>query len=576
MGLAKCIILFAFAFVSCSALINLQSTQNTILIVSVGFQRATATVVYNDCTPKCIEATMWGDVARVFTGSSRGVFGFAPPPSSKVVQVAATNLTWPDFNCDLADSWYKAAQAALAMPDAEYTKYDAHVYVYPQAAGMGICTIGGLSNQGCTANGGCTSWLRAFGAGLVIHELGHLMNLSHAAYDKDGNGVVSGNEDTADSSDPMTSDGTVRGYNAPNRIRNGWLACSARGFTVTTNPRVLLSASAYLEPTVLCVTVPQQPRMQFVVSGRSNHGVDVALGPQWVPAVYLHRQNMVTGKSVLLGFAKVGDTFVYSGPGLVNVTVTLVAANGPNLTVSFEKCVRNRPQLTASAAFATSAASAASAASVTVTITNTDRHCPARANVTVRDTGPTPACNNLTIIVHKDSSPKEIFYDVLDSATGAALLPQTFYTATAPEQVHVLKVCAEATVRFFDSQGDGYCCAFGPGWFRVLVNSVEVWKGGEFRFNTTTTIPAGLVWIFPSLKAGATATLTQLVPFRTPSSPLSNIILKIDGMYVFACLHVCMFACLHVFACFCMFVRPFQKRHRPCACASCSSPRRQR
>ena len=84
--------------------------------------------------------------------------------------------------------------------------FTTRVYLFPQEAGGGTCTASGYSNLGCTRTD-CNSWLRAFGSGLVLHELGHLTGFSHAQFDQDNNGLLSATEEMGDLSDPMTADG---------------------------------------------------------------------------------------------------------------------------------------------------------------------------------------------------------------------------------------------------------------------------------------------------------------------------------------------------------------------------------
>ena len=110
----------------------------------------------------------------------------------------------------MAPSWLcqpaRATTVAPRPPLLLRLSFTTRVYLFPQEAGGGTCTASGYSNLGCTRTD-CNSWLRAFGSGLVLHELGHLTGFSHAQFDQDNNGLLSATEEMGDLSDPMTADG---------------------------------------------------------------------------------------------------------------------------------------------------------------------------------------------------------------------------------------------------------------------------------------------------------------------------------------------------------------------------------
>jgi hypothetical protein len=97
------------------------------------------------------------------------------------------------------------------------TQYTMRLWLFPTPAGGGTCTAAGYANVGCSA-AECNAWLRAFGSGLVMHELGHLAGFNHAQFDANNNG---GNAE--DLSDPMTNVGTLLRFNAAHRALNGWI-----------------------------------------------------------------------------------------------------------------------------------------------------------------------------------------------------------------------------------------------------------------------------------------------------------------------------------------------------------------
>jgi hypothetical protein len=501
--------------------LQLDSTLNSVIVVSVGLPDTKGKgTVFHPCSESCISSTLWGDVARVFAASSNGTFGFAPPPVSQIVFVALDPPVRLWDACGMADKWFHAARAKVP----NITQFTARVFLYPAEAGGGTCTAGGFSNVGCTA-AECNSWLRGFTTNLVVHELGHLLTFSHTAWDANRDGAVSDEEDDGDSSDPMTTDGTPRGFAMPNRLWAGWANC-APGFPASVDAPVAVRAGE----DAWCKSVPGVPRSRYVVSTRAAAGVDRYLSPQWAPALYLHRQNLDTGKSVCVGVASVGQTVTADAV----LTATLVAANGTDLRVSFGKCLKGRPKVSA-----TATAVGQGTVNVTFSFTNTDLRCLPRSNVVARDVSGTAGsgCRNLTVAVRKDNSPAEIAYSVHGVGNGngdaspVVLLPVTNFTASEPVQRTSIKLCGPtaAVVTFWDTQGDGYCCNWGPGAYFVYVNGDLVATGGKFGFNATVLIDAAPAWRLPG-DVHPGRTVTASVALQMPLGATSSMVLAVDGL----------------------------------------------
>lgn len=506
--------------------LNPARTNNTVIIVSVGLVRG-SDVVFHPCGLPCIEATMWGDVARVFSASSGGKFGFAPPPVSAIVQVALPPSFLLLSHCAIADAWFHAAWALVP----NITLYTVRVFLYDPSAGGGDCTAGGFSNHGCTATN-CNSWLRGFTTNLVVHELGHLLGFSHAAWDVNVDGVVTNQESTADGSDPMTSDGTIRTFAAPNRLWAGWAACSPTPFPPAVVSPVLLAplslgvsgAAALGAPLLWCRGLPNNQRL--IVSGRSPRGGDAMLDKVWAPALYVHRQNLQTGEGVCLGLALMNQTLTV-GTALTATLVGLTPDGG--MRVSFGKCQRNGPRLSASAILVSPTLT-----NVSVTFVNMDQRCPPRSGLVVHDVSGalSAACKTITISVTKDNSPAEISFWAVLPTSGVYLLPPTNFTSTSPTQTTSLQVCGNTVVDvvFSDSYGDGYCCDWGPGGYSVSVNGLVLQKGGKFTFNETVRVPGAPQWTLPSVvHPGKSISSCQVVTVSSLKS-LVPVILAVDSL----------------------------------------------
>ena len=510
---------------SAAALLDRLSTNNSLLVVSVGMQDGTGIsqrTVFPACDAACMRSTLAGDVARVLNASSGGKFGLS---LVSVVGVPIAEVLMQS-ECHMGDRWYRAALAQV--PNA--TAYDARMFVFPQSAGAGTCTVGGFSTQGCTL-AGCSIWLRGFGAALVVHELGHLLGFSHAAWDADGDLSVGADEASADLSDPMTSVGAPRLFHAAHRVFAEWMPCDRFGFPG--EGKVLLHSSSVPKTRqdqwqTLCRNSPQPAvlNLTLIVSARTPHGPDAAMETPWAPAVYVHSLNTQTGATWCLAILHVGETAVVQWAN-TTVYVTALSVLDTAFTVTFAKCLRSRPVLAGRALRLLS-----KQVNVTVMVKNTDMYCPGR-RVVVRELSGAARCQNITVILAKDNSPAEMSVEILltngSGAVGTPLLPRTPFTATGPSQAFsVLNCQGEAVVWFFDAFGDGYCCDWGPGGFQVLVNGALVASGARFGFNTSVNIPGSPVWTLPGLlhpgHTGTVAVLLASVPLG-----VSRLLLGVEG-----------------------------------------------
>jgi hypothetical protein len=501
------------------------SRNNTIVIMSVGLLDNGGNHVFHGCDPQCIRSTMAGDVSRVFAASSNGAFGFAAPTVWKV-PLPAPSALWSPF-CGMGNKWYQAAVAAVGGSHV-LRQFTVRVFLFSPQAGAGTCTEGGFSTLGCTASD-CHVFLRGFTTNLVVHELGHVLGFTHALATQDVLAVIGrgrdsnsgGNNSPMDDSDPMTSQGTVRTFSMPNRLRAGWAKCeyvknSTTVFSFPASvaaPRQLLSASApasasTLAPTAWCRQVRSG---LLIVSGRTAQGID----PAWAPAVYLHLQNVTSGQSTLVSIARGNETAAFD-----SVTVTLLRVDPASgiMAVTFGQCQKNGPRATA---VAVAVPGVPNAAKVILTWTNADVRCPGRRNVTASlANGLTVAgtCRNITILVTQDNQPSEIAYGVVNADTGVQLLARTNFTSTTKVQQTTVFTCLKEAVDvvFWDTYGDGYCCEWGPGGYQVWVNGVLVQKGGKFGLEDRVRVPALPRWVFPGpVHPGRTVSDTRILFLST-------------------------------------------------------------
>ena len=104
--------------------------------------------------------------------------------------------------------------------------------------------------------------------------------------------------------------------------------------------------------------------------------------------------------------------------------------------------------------------------------------------------GPVPPTVPFTIEILTDGYPGETSWDLThvdgDSVvasifTGELLDTETLYTwdLNIPSGAHVFTI--------YDSYGDGICCGYGEGYYRLLLNGTEIASGGEFEASESVT-----------------------------------------------------------------------------------------
>ncbi|KAL7528586.1 hypothetical protein ACHAXR_002518 [Thalassiosira sp. AJA248-18] len=94
----------------------------------------------------------------------------------------------------------------------------------------------------------------------------------------------------------------------------------------------------------------------------------------------------------------------------------------------------------------------------------------------------------LTVEVTTDGFPFETSWELINTSTGQ--VEKTSPEYTAKNEFHRDEYCVpEAQYNFtiYDTAGDGICCSFGEGSYRVLFGLEVVAEGGEFTDSESTT-----------------------------------------------------------------------------------------
>jgi len=104
--------------------------------------------------------------------------------------------------------------------------------------------------------------------------------------------------------------------------------------------------------------------------------------------------------------------------------------------------------------------------------------------------GPIPPTVPFTVEILTDNYPGETSWDLVhvdgDSVVASIFAGElidmaTLYTweLNIPAGAHVFTI--------YDEYGDGICCAYGEGYYRILLNDTELSSGGEFDFSESVT-----------------------------------------------------------------------------------------
>ena len=199
-----------------------------------------------------------------------------------------------DGECHYAEWGWLAKDAALKT-NPEIADYDHFIYVLPWVDPtpgnpwrINGCLWGGLGSVG-----GKAVWLNFPHAGVITHEIGHNLGMSHGQ-------------------DPTDLMGGGVGLSAPNLIKQGILPSSStleidnwrnRKFTL-----LPISVDPYDLPGLRVVKIQVENGDPYYISYRDNSGVDQYLDPEYQFNVIIHRWDGWNNSQYITAI-KAGGTF---------------------------------------------------------------------------------------------------------------------------------------------------------------------------------------------------------------------------------------------------------------------------
>merc|ERR1712176_1448857 len=73
----------------------------------------------------------------------------------------------------------------------------------------------------------------------------------------------------------------------------------------------------------------------------------------------------------------------------------------------------------------------------------------------------------------------------LTDGTGIGVLSGGPYSSNRIHNVDACLIPGTYTFKISDEYGDGMCCKYGPGYFKLWLEGAEIYKGGEFEVDDT-------------------------------------------------------------------------------------------
>jgi hypothetical protein len=230
-------------------------------------------------------------VDGLFLEASYGQLGLDPDSDGDgfVDVFGPFQVALPAAQCDYY-GWAEAADAAASAAGHDLALYQHRVYVLPPYWEL-ACGWAGLGNVGCDTF--CRSWIAEPHSPMVYaHELGHNLELAHAAHDPDNDGVV--DWEYGDLSDPMGISRAWHVFNGPHTAQLGWIGAWSgdlvnvdRSGVYELHP-INVDPLADPGPRALRIAKPDSGDFYYV-SFRQPNGYDDSLDPLYTRGVSIHR-----------------------------------------------------------------------------------------------------------------------------------------------------------------------------------------------------------------------------------------------------------------------------------------------
>lgn len=355
------------------------STRDSTVLAAGGSGRSVAVLMldFNDGTHyrdrAALDSDMFGatnSVTDVYNKTTDGVVSFNRDSDgdgqADIFGPLKVNVNGSG-NCDYNTWAAEGVKAALAS-GVDTNKFQHVIYVLPSNTG---CSWWGLG-------GGRNSWVRAGGAQVYAHELGHNLAMHHASTDPENDGTI--NSEYGDYSCIMGNSSNIAGLNGAHAESQGTYSAfqgrvlnGAKGtYTLDSVDRPPIAAT---NAQIIKIPKPNTNSYYYLTyRAGENYGAKLSSTYKNRLNVHTYRGSGMT-QTLFVGSYGVGQEFVDAING-VSVRVVSQAEDLSNITIEVDViCVEQAPSLAISSA--QTYLSPNSAATVSVSIRNNDSiYCP--------------------------------------------------------------------------------------------------------------------------------------------------------------------------------------------------------
>ena len=258
-------------------------------------------------------------------------------------------INYDNSTCNYYD-WAYAAEAAAQNSGVNLSLYRHRIFILPNYTSLPACGWAGVANVGCGTF--CRAWMAGSSGMIYVHELGHNLNLAHAATDPENDSTI--NSEYGDLSDPMGSSGSSWYlFNAGHTDQMGWYGSVPGAVSTVITGGTFNVAAMGLDPStvtstpfILKVAKPNTADLYYL-SYRQPVGNYNQLSTNYTKGINIHRykgsgyaytthiKTLINGETFTDSVNGVSFTQISQANGIAAVQIQFgCAASAPSVAMS--------------------------------------------------------------------------------------------------------------------------------------------------------------------------------------------------------------------------------------------------